>query len=360
MAALEAGLAGELDEVAKIMKQIRSEDEACRIAAAREIRRLTKTSSRNRRQFAGAVVPLVSMLRSLNSDSGEAAILALVNLAVKDERNKIKIVEAGALVPLVHFLQSSDSTLQEYATAAVLTLSASFPNRPAISTSGALPLLIKILVDGNPQAKIDALTALYNLSTIPENLTIILPLHPVPTLLCLLRNCRKSSKITEKCSALLELLVNFEEGRAALTAAEGGVLTIVEVLEEGSLRSREHAVGALLALCESDQSRYRDVILKEGAIPGLLQLTIQGTPKSQVKAHLLLQLLRSSRCIRSELQTGTFDSIVCNIVSNMDGGEQMGKAKKMLADMIKVSMEQSLRHLQQRAFVGRTQNGSSK
>ncbi|XP_074567385.1 U-box domain-containing protein 45-like [Curcuma longa] len=356
MASPEAGLADDLDEVAKIMDQIMSEDEACRIAAAREIRRLTKTSSRHRRQLAGAIVPLVSMLRSLSSDSGEAAILALVNLAVKDERNKTKIVEVGALEPLLHFLQSTNSSLQEYATAALLTLSASFPNRPSISTSGALPLLIKILVDGNPQAKIDALMAVYNLSTISENLSIILPLHPIPPLLCLLNSCRKSSKIAEKCSALLELLVSFEEGRAALTAAEGGVLTIVEVLEEGSLRSREHAVGMLLTLCESDQCRYRDIILKEGAIPGLLELTVQGTPKSQVKSHLLLQLLRSSRSKRSELQASTFDSIVCNIVSKMDGGEQMGKAKKMLADMIKVSMEQSLRHLQQRAFVGNSPN----
>ncbi|KAG6470647.1 hypothetical protein ZIOFF_071724 [Zingiber officinale] len=355
MAELEAGLAGELDEVAKIMKQITSEDEACRISAATEIRRLTKTSSRNRRQLSGAVAPLVSMLRSLNSDSGEAAILALVNLAVKDESHPF-LFSVEFVCPINTFaignqIQKQNQDCRSRSTRSPCSLLAIiefyFAGVRHCSTPHPLGFL--------PQAKIDALTALYNLSTIPENLTVILPLHPVPALLCLLRNFRKSSKITEKCSALLELLVNFEEGRAALTAAEGGVLTIVEVLEEGSLRSREHAVGALLALCESDHNRYRDVILQEGAIPGLLQLTIQGTPKSRLKAHLLLQLLRSSRCKRSELQTGTLDSIVCNIVSNMDGDEQMGQAKKMLADMIEVSMEQSLRHLQQRA--GRTQNG---
>lgn len=260
-------------------------------------------------------------------------------------------MEAGALEPLILFLQAANSSLQEYATAALLTLSASSINKPKISSSDAIPLLVKIIREGNPQAKIDAVMALHNLLTIQENIHVILPHQPIPPLINLLKTCKKSSKTSEKCSALLESLVNFEEGRTSLTSAEGGILTVVEVLEEGSLRSREHAVGTLLTMCESDHCRYREVILKEGVIPGLLELTIQGTPKSQVKAHLLLQLLRSSRDQRTELQTDTLDSIVCNIVSSIDGDDQVGKAKKMLADMIQVSMEQSLKHLQQRAFV---------
>lgn len=69
-----------------IVERIRSDDEECRVQAAKEIRRLTKTSPKHRRQLEGAVVPLVSMLRSGNPESAEAAMLALLNLAVKDER----------------------------------------------------------------------------------------------------------------------------------------------------------------------------------------------------------------------------------------------------------------------------------
>ncbi|THF94479.1 hypothetical protein TEA_009487 [Camellia sinensis var. sinensis] len=43
-------------------------------------------------------------------------------------------------------------------------------------------------------------------------------------------------------STLMESLVGFDEGRTALTSEEGGVLAVVEVLESGSLQSREHAV----------------------------------------------------------------------------------------------------------------------
>lgn len=266
-------------------------------------------------------------------------------------RNKTKILEAGALEPIISFLTSENSNLQEYATASLLTLSASTSNKPVIGASGAIPLLVETLRHGSSQGKIDAVMALSNLSTCPDNLSIILETKPIPSIVNLLKSSKKSSKTAEKCCGLIESLVGFDEGRTALTAEEGGVLAVVEVLENGSLQSREHAVGALLTMCQSDRCRYREPILKEGVIPGLLELTVQGTPKSQTKAQTLLRLLRDSPYPRSELQPDTLENIVCNIISQIDGDEQSGKAKKMLAEMVQVSMEQSLRHLQKRALV---------
>jgi vacuolar protein 8 len=281
----------------------------------------------------------------------ESALLALLNLAVKDEKNKSSILKAGALEPIINFLQCQSSTLQEHATAALLTLSASAINKPIIGASGAIPLIVDILMHGGPQAKVDALMALSNLSTHPDNLNIIVESNPVPSIVNLLKTYKKSSKTAEKCSALLESLVGFEEGRSALISEEGGVLAVVEVLENGSHQSREHAVGALLTMCASDRCKYREPILGEGVIPGLLELTVQGTAKSQSKARTLLQLLRDSPYPRSEFEPDTLENIVCSIISKIDGEDQSGKAKKMLTEMVQVSMEQSLRHLQQRALV---------
>lgn len=73
--------------IQRVLSLIRSEDPDSRLFAAREIRRLTKTSHRCRRHFSQAVEPLVSMLRFDSPDSHlEAALLALLNLAVKDEK----------------------------------------------------------------------------------------------------------------------------------------------------------------------------------------------------------------------------------------------------------------------------------
>ncbi|KAK4277971.1 hypothetical protein QN277_015884 [Acacia crassicarpa] len=337
--------------VRRALQLLQSDDQDFKLQAARDIRRLTKTSQRCRRQLSQAVGPLVSMLRFDSSESHEPALLALLNLAVKDEKNKISIVEAGALEPIISFLKSQNINLQECATASLLTLSASATNKPIICASGAIPLLVEILRDGSPQAKADAVMALSNLSTHPDNLSAILKTNPIPFIVDLLKTCKKSSKTAEKCCALIESLVGFDEGRTALTSEEGAVLAVVEVLENGNLQSREHAVGALLTMCESDRCKYREPILREGVIPGLLELTVQGTPKSQLKARNLLQLLRETPYPRSEIQPDTLENIVCNIISQIDGDEQPGKAKKMLAEMVQVSMEQSLRHLQQRALV---------
>lgn len=260
-------------------------------------------------------------------------------------------MDAGGLEPIIDFLQSRNMNLQDYATATLLTLSASSTLKPVIGTSVAIPRLVDILNHGSSQAKADAVTALHNLSTHPSNTGPILSANMVPSLLDLLKFYKKYSRIAEKCSALIEYLVGFDEGRTALTSEEGGLLTIVEVLENGSLQSREHAVGALLIMCEADRSKYRELILREGAIPGLLELTVQGTPSSQSKAKTLLQLLRDSPYPRSVLKPDILENIVCTIMSQIDSDDQFSKAKKMLAEMVQVSMEQSLRHLQQRALL---------
>ncbi|KAK6128543.1 hypothetical protein DH2020_037718 [Rehmannia glutinosa] len=363
---------------------LQSGDPNLRVQAAKDIRRLTKTSQRYRRHFSDAVEPLVDMLCFGSDEANEAALAALLNLAVKDEtqgrvkkirglrqdfirslrisagrevghydvlKNKVNIIHAGALKPIINFLQSDNTTLQEHAVAALITLSASPANKPIISASGAIPHLVNILKRGSSQAKFDAVMALYNLSTHPENITLILQTEPLSPLITLLKSCKRSSKTAEKCTALIESLVAFDEGRTVLTSEEGGILAVVEILEGGSHQSREHAVGALLTMCQSDRSKYREPILREGVIPGLLELTVQGTAKSQSKARTLLRLLRESPYPRSELQADTLENIVCNIISQIDGEDQTGKAKQMLSEMVQVSMEQSLRHLQQRALV---------
>jgi vacuolar protein 8 len=72
--------------VRRALQLLKSGVPELRIQAARDIRKLTKTSHRCRRQLSEAVGPLVSMLRVDSPESHEPALLALLNLAVKDEK----------------------------------------------------------------------------------------------------------------------------------------------------------------------------------------------------------------------------------------------------------------------------------
>ncbi|KAF3668773.1 hypothetical protein FXO38_07934 [Capsicum annuum] len=347
--------------IEEIAEKLKSEvvEEVVKIEAAKDIRKLVRKSSssgktRSRFAAAGVIPPLVHMLHPSSSSSSsllarEAALLALLNLASRNERNKIRIVASGAIPPLVELLKFQHDNLKELATAAILTLSAAATNKPTIAASGVGPLLVQILSSGTVQGRVDSVTALHNLSTSKEDPKLVLDARSVFPLMNLLKDCKKYSKFAEKTTALLEILSNSEEGRDAITNAEGGILTLVETVEDGSLVSTEHAVGALLSLCQSSRDKYRELILKEGAIPGLLRLTAEGTPQAQERARALLDLLRDSPA-ENRFSSSTLERIVYDFAAQVDGTDKAAEtAKRLLQDMVHRSMELSMSHLQLRA-----------
>ncbi|KAK2376359.1 ARM repeat superfamily protein [Trifolium repens] len=300
-----------------------------KIEAAREIRRMIRKSSKTRSKLAdtGVIQPLIFMLSSSNFDARHSSLLALLNLAVRNERNKVQIVTAGAVPPLVELLKIQSNGIRELATAAVLTLSSAATNQPIIASSGAAPLLVQILKSGSVQGKVDAVTTLHNLSTGIENSIELLDASAVSPLINLLKDCKKYSKFAEKATSLLEILSNSEEGRIAISLADGGILTLVETVEDGSLVSTEHAVGALLSLCLSCRDKYRELILKEGAIPGLLRLTVEGTTEAQDKARTLLDLLRDSPQ-EKKLDSSVLEKIVFDIAERLDRVDKTAETSK--------------------------------
>jgi len=81
-----AAAAAERPSEAAALRALVDRVRAGEVDAAREVRRLTRASARHRRKLAAAVDPLVAMLRAPAPGAGEAALLALLNLAVRDER----------------------------------------------------------------------------------------------------------------------------------------------------------------------------------------------------------------------------------------------------------------------------------
>ncbi|RDX64053.1 U-box domain-containing protein 3 [Mucuna pruriens] len=345
---------GKHAQIIELSEKLTNGNLGAKIEAAREIRKMVRKSSsssktRAKLAAAGVIEPLVSMLSSSNIDARQSSLLALLNLAVRNERNKVKIVIDGAMAPLVELLKMQNSGIRELATAAILTLSAAAPNKAIIVASGAAPLLVQILKSGSVQGKVDAVTALHNLSTSIDNSTELLDASAVFPLINLLKECKKYSKFAEKATALLEILSNSEEGRTAITIADGGILTLVETVEDGSLVSTEHAVGTLLSLCLSCRDKYRELILKEGAIPGLLRLTVEGTAEAQDRARMLLDLLRDSPP-EKRLTSSVLEKIVYDIAERVDGADKAAEtAKRLLEDMVQRSMEHSMKCIQHRA-----------
>ncbi|KAL4581454.1 hypothetical protein LXL04_017669 [Taraxacum kok-saghyz] len=318
-----------------------------KIQAAMDIRSMIRNRNspeKIRAKFAtaGVIPPLVLMLCSQHHDAREASLLALLNLASRNERNKEHIVKCGAISPLVKLLKfQNTSRIRELATAAILTLSATQRNKPAIAASAAIPLLIQILSSRSDQERVDAVTTLHNLSTSNQEPAIVLEANAAPPLLDLLKECKKYSKCADKTTALIEIISKSPEGRLAITNSEDGILTLVETVEDGSLVSKEHAVGALLTLCLSSTSKYRELILNEGAIPGLLRLTVDGTKEGRDKARTLLKLLREAPP-EKQLSSSGLEKMVQDIGGEVDGGlRKTTETEKIVQEVVQRSMSRA-------------------
>lgn len=234
----------------------------------------------------------------------------------------------------MELLSSGKNGLRELATAAVLTLSASTPNKPTIVTSGAVPPLVQNLAAGSIQGRVDAVTALYNLSSCEDSSNFVLPSEAVKPLLTLLKDCKKYSKFAEKATGLLEILSRIEEGRNLISEFDGGILTLVETIEEGSLLSAEYAVGVLLSLCSSCRDKCRELILNQGPIPGLMLLTAEGTKKARERAHDLLSLLRDDST-KKKVASKDVENLVYDIATRVDGpAKAAATAKIIMEDMV--------------------------
>ena len=87
------------------------------------------------------------------------------------QRNQKEILAAGALPPLVNLLKSGSSEARENAAGVLWSLSVENPeNRTKIANAGALPLLVNLLESSSYEARETAAGALMNLAVMnPEN-----------------------------------------------------------------------------------------------------------------------------------------------------------------------------------------------
>ncbi|KAI4348204.1 hypothetical protein L6164_008957 [Bauhinia variegata] len=155
------------------------------------------------------------------------------------------------------------------------------------------------------------------------------------SLLDLIHSSRKSSELVEKAVGLLESVVSSSENALCEAAGiVGAIRILVETIEDGSLLGKEHAVGILLLICQSCREKYRGLILREGVMPGLLQLSVDGTRRAKNVARELLLLLRDVSSYSSTSKQ-TKHELIEKIMQEIDAeGEQLAGATLRLVEEI--------------------------
>lgn len=227
----------------------------------------------------------------------------------------------------------------------MLVLSSSTANKLAIASYGAIEHLMGFLNADyasdsfmnniSMQAKLDAIATLHNLSTCHQTIPSMMSSGVLCSLLQIIHNSEKSSDLIEKVLGLLENIISSSQNALRETASTGGAIrALVETIEDGSPQCKEHAVGILLLICQSCRETYRGLILREGVMPGLLQLSVDGTWRAKTLARELLLLLRDcsnygSRSKRSKPE------LIEQIMQEIDAGENVeGTTLRLVEEMI--------------------------
>ncbi|MQL89130.1 hypothetical protein Taro_021708, partial [Colocasia esculenta] len=295
-------------QVQKLIEDLKSDSLDLQRSATLELRLLAKQNMENRIIIAtrGAISHLVRLLHSRDPTTQEHAVTALLNLSINDN-NKTEIANAGAIDPLIHVLGTGSPEARENSAATLYSLSVIEENKTKIGRSGAIKQLVELLRDGTPYGKRDAATALYNLSISHENKARIVQAGAVRHLVELMD---PAAGMVDKAVSVLANLARIPEGRTAI-GKEGGIPFLVEVVELGSAKGKEHAAAALLCLCTSS-NKFCNLVLEEGAVPPLVALSLSGTARAKEKMlerNLTNLYDPTERCFVSYEELHTYDAL---------------------------------------------------
>ncbi|GFY87230.1 hypothetical protein Acr_05g0008690 [Actinidia rufa] len=321
----------------EVVEALLSGDGERKILAARGLCKLT-SKQKHKLAERGVVEVLVLMLHGQEYETIEAALLALLSLASGSERNKIHIAKLGVIPVLLKLLQYQNKSIFDLAIAALLIVSSCTANKPAIANSGAIQLLVETLnTNSNSitiQTKLDIISTLHNLSTSHQIIPSIVLSGVVVSLFKLIYVYEKSSELVEKAVTLLERIVSSSEIALKETASTEGVIrALVEALEEGSPMCKEHAVGILFLICQSCRERNRGLILREGVMPGLLQLSVDGTWRGKETSRDLLLLLRD--CSGGGSRRKQWKNVLLEqAMEQIDADERLGMGLRIVEETI--------------------------
>ncbi|KAJ9147072.1 hypothetical protein P3X46_029275 [Hevea brasiliensis] len=229
--------------------------------------------------------------------AGSQLLLAFVS----QNRSGLSYLHEDSFNLLVSFL---DSEVTEETLAILEVLSGDPYCRTKITAAGALVPVLKILDSQSKEFQERAIKILHNLSSNCDICSQIISLECIPKLVPLINEGR----IARYCMVLLKNLCETEKARIAVVETNGFISSVAELLESGSREEQEHAVAVLLSLC-SQRIQYCQLVMVEGVIPSLVDISVNGNDRAKATALELLRQLRDidhgneQECFQSDVDT---------------------------------------------------------
>lgn len=268
---------------------------------------------------AGAIAPLVAMLREGSAGAVEKAAVALGAIAHGDKESKDAMAEAGAVAPLVSILTScgadstaaTNMTASKAAAALWAVVDGHGVNRAAAVSAGAVDALVPLLArtdDGKKQAA-GALASL-----VPDAAAV------VPHLLSDLTPERGAGSVGEW--AALRVATSLQAGEPGWEAedivASGALPALEALMQSGLARSNadsaaREAAASALALVAGSSAEAQAACAEVVRLPQLVLLLMGSTNKKHVGGSR-----GSERAVVAQL--------VWNLAADVGGGGGGGEA----------------------------------
>ncbi|XP_074287327.1 U-box domain-containing protein 9 [Silene latifolia] len=268
-------------------------------AAAKELRLFTKRMPSFRAYFGESSEAIPRLLKPLTQRSGcdpylqEDLITTLLNISIHDSNKKL-VAETPMVIPLlIDALNSGSPETRSNAAAALFTLSALDSNKTLIGKSGALKSLIDLLDEGHPLAMKDAASAIFNLCIVQENKSRAVREGAVSVILKKI----KDGVHVDELLAILAMLSTHQRAVEELPEL-GAVPVLLRIVRESSCaRNRENCIAILYTICVNDRNKLRDLREEERAHGTLSLLAQDGTSRAKRKASGILERLNRARNI---------------------------------------------------------------
>lgn len=180
-----------------------------------------------------------------------------------------------------------ESELIEEALAILEELSGHWSEKANIAACSALTSVSRILDSGDKEFQQKAIRIMCNFSSNAEICACMVSLGCIPKLLPFLED----KVLSRDCICTLKNLCDTEDGRVCVVETKGCISSVVEMLGTGSDDEKELALAIVLSLC-SQRLEYCQMVLYEGIIPPLVDISNTGNGSAKTYALELLRLLR--------------------------------------------------------------------
>ncbi|KAJ4703312.1 RING-type E3 ubiquitin transferase [Melia azedarach] len=267
-----------------------------KIDSLAQLTKLSKRDSASRRKLteSGAVSAVLNCLQ-FNSDDftlHERALSLLLNLSLDDD-NKVGLVAEGAVSRVVAALRFGSPDCRAIAATIITSLAVVEVNK---ATIGDYPYAIKALVSLLQNGKLlrekkEAATALYALTSFPENRKRVVNCGAVPILM------KIADSGLERAVEVLSILAKCKEGREEMMKIRGCVGAFVKMLKNGSSRAVQCSLFTLNCLCCSSEEMCAESN-KEAVLEICMGLLEDDNEKVGRNANNLIQTLSGNPSMR--------------------------------------------------------------